>query len=387
MPPVDGYDYDLVVIGAGLSGLSLVCWLMDLAEHQGRPIPRVCLLEPRQTYSNDRTWCFWDAGPNPFAELIRHRWQHWQVSYRNEVVTQSSQSAPYAMLAAGDVYQYAQQRIEACSAITLRLGTGVDHVRECNEGVEISTGSDRCFTRSVIDTRPPSIDRSRLHDGFWQVFSGVELLCPDHGLDPGTARLMDMQDSSKHLRFVYVLPFSEDRLLVEWTEFDPTGSVSDCREKLADWLAASALRNGEILRTESGSLPMFPIKPLDESHRRRNAGVAAGWMRSATGYHFATCQRTSKRLAEQILAAAENGDWSLNRLQPRAGWLDWMDKIFLRALRQNPAAAPQWFLAMFNKTSAEQMARFMNDQPRLSDAFTIAAALPKTPFLKALFHG
>ena len=41
-------EYDLVIIGAGLAGLSLACWLLQLAEAEGSTLPRVCLLEPRR---------------------------------------------------------------------------------------------------------------------------------------------------------------------------------------------------------------------------------------------------------------------------------------------------------------------------------------------------
>lgn len=386
MSAVNGYDYDLVIIGAGLSGLSLACWLMDLADQQGRALPSVCLLEPRTHYENDRTWCFWDTGPNSFGHLIAHRWQHWQVRSGNRAFTQTSVAAPYAMLAAGDVYHYAQQRIQACPSVTLQCGVRVDEVRECPNGVEVTSTRGPCFARAVVDTRPPTFDRHRTDIGFWQVFAGAEVHYPGHGFDSRTATLMDFQSSDDRVCFVYVLPFDNDRLLVEWTEFDPNGSVSHCREKLADWLQAGQLAGGEVVRTESGALPMFSIDPGHKSSRLLKAGVAAGWMRPATGYHFATCQRTSRRLAEKILVATEEGHWSLDNTAPRAHWLGWMDSVFLRAMRDNPIDAPDWFLAMFQHTNGGQMARFMNDQPRFSDALSIIMSLPKAPFLKALFR-
>lgn len=106
-------------------------------------------------------------------------------------------------------------------------------------------------------------------------------------------------------------------------------------------------------------------------------------MRAATGYHFATCQRGTAVLAASILDAASSGHWVFDPPTVRKSWLNWMDRVFLRALHRHPEMGPDWFLALFRTTTAEQMARFMNDVPNLNDAFCVAVALPKLPFLRA----
>ena len=54
-------DYDLLVIGAGCAGLSLA---RELTRQSGATTKlRVALLEPRETFSNDRTWCFGNDSP------------------------------------------------------------------------------------------------------------------------------------------------------------------------------------------------------------------------------------------------------------------------------------------------------------------------------------
>lgn len=379
-------QYDIAILGGGLSGLSIVCWLLELAADTDQPMPSVCILEPRTRYSNDRTWCFWFGGPNVFSGLIRRRWSQWQVGLNGQYVTQQSSHRPYAMLAAEDVYKYAQERISGCPDIALKLGTRVNGLMEDRDTVEIATTDGPIRARMAIDTRPPEPDQLAPDKGFWQRFAGLEIRCPGHGLEVETARLMDFQACDDHVRFVYTLPLDPDHCLVEWTEFDSREDPSDCSEKVVAWLSAQNLGAYEILRTESGSLPMFPLRPRVWPSRVINAGVGAGWMRPSTGYHFATCQRVSKMLAEQLLAAKSQNQWRLKQPGPRSAWLNWMDTVFLRTLQHNPTAAPGWFLAMFAGTSAEQMARFMNDEPRLSDALAIVRTLPKTPFLRAALH-
>ena len=377
-------EYDLVIIGAGLAGLSLVCWLLQLAEDGQVRLPRVCLLEPRTSYSNDRTWCFWDLDPHPFRDLITHRWFRWQVSRGNQSAYQSDPNAAYAMLPADVLYRHALARIEDTPAFDLHLGVTVSGVEHTDDGVMVSAGQRRWQAKAVIDTRPPGKGQLTSGVGFWQVFSGLEITCLKHGFDTSKATLMDFQPGYPHPCFLYLLPLDEDHFLIEWTAFQPEKEPApDYRSDLDSWLQRQDLGYYEVTREESGSLPMLRMPNAPNSARVIRAGVGAGWMRAASGYHFVSCQRGCSALARQVLAAHASGDWILQSPRVRAGWLDWMDSVFLRALKRHPDKAPQWFVQLFAATSAAQMSRFMNDQPRFRDALAVASALPPGPFVRA----
>ncbi len=48
--------FDLVIIGGGCAGLSLAYQLSQFGEN----CPKTLIIEERELYTNDRTWCFWD---------------------------------------------------------------------------------------------------------------------------------------------------------------------------------------------------------------------------------------------------------------------------------------------------------------------------------------
>ncbi|AKO54359.1 lycopene cyclase [Marinobacter psychrophilus] len=288
------------------------------------------------------------------------------------------------MLPADVLYQYALARIDESPAFDLHLGVTVSGVEHIDDGALVSADQRRWQAKAVIDTRPPGKGQLASGVGFWQVFSGLEITCPKHGFDTSTATLMNFQPGYPHPCFLYLLPLDEDHFLVEWTAFQlEKESASDYRSDLDLWLQRQGLGYYEVTREESGSLPMLRMPAVQSFGRVIRAGVGAGWMRAATGYHFVSCQRGSAALARQILTAHASDDWRLQDPTVRAGWLDWMDSVFLRALKRHPEKAPQWFVGLFAATSAAQMSRFMNDQPRWRDALAVASALPPGPFVRA----
>ncbi|MYL25326.1 MULTISPECIES: lycopene cyclase family protein [Halomonadaceae] len=383
MAPGTAPDHDLIIVGAGLTGLSLACWLKELSQAHGQRMPNVRLLEPRTTYTNDRTWCFWDRMDHPFRELITHRWRHWQVSSGQQRAIQSSDLTPYALLPADRLYRHALACIDACQELTLEQGARVSSVEEEGSGARVITDAGQLRARAVVDTRMPASLPGSSVNGFWQVFTGLEIECRHHGYDTTTARLMDFQACPSHPCFVYLLPLDEHHLMVEWTAFRTERDNRDTRSQLEQWLDRAGINDYRVLRSESSLLPMIPMRRERGTGRVIRAGVGAGWMRAATGYHFASCQRGTRHLAEQILAANQRGQWHLRPPTLRARWLEWMDRVFLRALRRHPDRAPEWFLALFAGTTAAQMSRFMNDEPGPGDALAIAGALPPAPFLRA----
>jgi lycopene beta-cyclase len=378
-----GRKCDLVIIGGGLAGLSLACWLDQRSRSQNLAMPSVCIIEPRTDYNNDRTWCFWDLEPHPFDSLVSHRWSRWQICHNDRTVTHEGGDRGYVMLSADSVYRKALSTVQANPQLTLHRDTCVERVVTHQDGVLISAGGQEWTAKAVVDTRPPALSELKQEQGLWQLFTGMEVVCPNHGFALETVRLMDFQPGANAIRFMYALPLDQDRLLVEWTEFQPQRREPDFEAELTAWLQDNLKRPYSLGRRESGALPMMEVSTKLVPGRIVSAGVRGGWMRPATGYHFVACQRGAADLASQILAAHQSGEWTLRPPVLHSAALRWMDRVFLRALRRHPQQAPAWFVALFAGTTAAQMSRFMNDQPGLLDMLAIVRALPPGPFIRA----
>src|SRR5690606_27637496 len=108
----------------------------------------------------------------------------------------------------------------------------------------------------VIDARGPA-NASALDLG-WQKFVGREYRFErPHGLDRPI--VMDATvDQTEGYRFVYCLPFSDTRMLVEDTYYSlsPELDVPTLQDRIAAYVAAQGWRPAEVEREETGVLPV-----------------------------------------------------------------------------------------------------------------------------------
>ena len=65
-------DVDIAILGGGCAGLSVAVRLAAA----GRSLR---VIEPRETYVEDRAWSFWRTASDPFEDCVRRSWQSWDV--------------------------------------------------------------------------------------------------------------------------------------------------------------------------------------------------------------------------------------------------------------------------------------------------------------------
>lgn len=372
--------FDLVILGGGCAGLSLS---MALTAHR-EYTPRTLVIESRTAYWNDRTWCFWGDRSSPAPYPIQHRWQTMRVSHGGKSVALDCGSTPYHMLAGEDFYAAALALIDQRPHMTLQLGTSVVSEPIHGDGLwTIHTSAGDVKARAVVDTRPPPrTDRSGAT--LWQSFYGLEIECKAAVFDPSSLDLMNFLDPDpRHVPFVYVLPVTPTRALVEVTVF---GATPLGRRELSDQLEAAVAQlvgdsPYDILRSEDGVLPMGLHEasvPPHGSYAR--VGVMAGSARPSTGYAF---QRIQIWARECAVSLARDGYPTPHRADPLP--LRVMDKIFLEVLRAEPLRGGAIFFSLFGGADPARVIRFLSGRGGVVDGLAVVAAMPFAPFLRAAF--
>ncbi|WP_329192165.1 MULTISPECIES: lycopene cyclase family protein [unclassified Streptomyces] len=381
---------DVVVIGAGASGLSLAMRL-SAAGAWATPRPSVVVLEacPGPLRAPDRTWCFWEEGPGEYEALLTGRWDKLRVTGPDGRAADSELGAwRYKMLRSAP-FEAAARRTLADRGCE-RVQVDVESVRECPGGAEArghdTDGRPRTFrARWVFDSRPPRpLPPSR--SALLQHFKGWFVRTPAPAFDPSYAHLMDFRTAQppSGLSFAYVLPFSPTEALVEYTRFSPrvlpdAAYDEELRHYCRDVLGLGAFT---VTATESGVIPMTDSRfPRGRGRSVVPIGAAGGATRPSTGYTFAAIQRQTRaidlalRRGHDPVAPAPYG------ARPLA-----MDAVLLRALTTGRLDGARFFTDLFRTVPADRLLRFLDGTTSWWEDLLLGLRTPVTPMLLSLLE-
>lgn len=379
--------YDLIILGGGCAGLSLatnlICSKSSLS---------VLVLEQRSNYVQDRTWCYFSDNTPPRSD-IQHRWPSMRVTSDNANVVVDCSSFPYEMVNAERFYKNAQAVIENSASVKLKLGVNVhEGLEKHGELWSVSSDIGIFKSRYLVDTRPaqqPRRDGAKL----WQSFYGAEIECETDKFNVLCGDLMDFSAAvacgsrlvlPKSVCFVYVLPTSSKKALIEFTSFGPDPILPKDLDKLLQQAITHRLSMSAytVLRYEHGVLPMGINST--KSHQDPNhilAGLTAGGARASSGYAFTRIQRWAFCCAQSLAA----GDGPVKHAQD-SFVQKFMDSLFLKLVRSRPDLAPELFVALFSGTDTQSIIRFLSDRALPTDYVRVIASLLPGPLLKALFE-
>ena len=68
--------YDIIIAGAGCSGLSLLYSVLNTPKLQDQ---KILVIDKSFEKSNDRTWCFWEQEAGIFESLVCKKWEQISV--------------------------------------------------------------------------------------------------------------------------------------------------------------------------------------------------------------------------------------------------------------------------------------------------------------------
>ncbi len=371
-------EYDIVILGGGLAGLSLAVRLARF------PHLRTLILEPRTEYVRDRTWCYWRLHDHPFGDAVVARWTAWETFHTCgggvRQTLQESAVFPYEMIPADRLYASAGAVIASTPHIELHMGAKAYAARDAGDHVDVETDTGRVEAGLVFDSRPPTPRAGALE----QIFLGQEIVAAMPVFDPGRVTLMDFAVSQQAdaVHFLYVLPTSTTTALVEDTWLAPSAaSLPDYRATIRTYLGQRfGLTDYAVAFEEAGAIPMDSALQAERgSSRIVKVGAAGGAVKPSSGYAFLATQRMADRLVADLTAGGP-----VRPVQPRHAVARWMDEVFLTALRRQPESAPQLFASLFAGCRPEPLVRFLNDVGTVTDAARVIAAMPKLPMLAAL---
>lgn len=376
-PGVDGYD--LILVGAGLAN-GLIAWRL----RSRRPDLKVLLLEAGDAMGGNHTWSFHDGDLDTsqhawIAPLVGTRWPRYEVVFPGHARTLES---GYASIGSDDFARV----IGGALGASLRAGARADSVTPTT--VRLASG-ELLKAGAVIDGRGPQ-PSPRLALGY-QTFLGQEVrLTVPHGLSAPVIMDASVEQQGGY-RFVYLLPFGPDRILIEDTHYVDSGAWEPdrLRANVAAYARARGWEIAEVLREEHGSLPIVLAGDFerfwDDLDGQPASGLRAGLFHSTTGYSLPHAVRLAERIANLSDFSAP-AVFDAIRHEARDAW---KSQGFFRLLNRMLflAGSPdnRWrVMARFYRLPAPLIERFYAGRLRLGDKARILSGKPPVPVRAAM---
>ena len=375
-------DFDVVILGGGMTGLTLAHHIASLNAAQPANQRQTLVVEPREAYLRDKTWCYWQHAKTPFDAAITHQWSQWSVSWDDKTQV-SRANIPYVRVDSSRFYDIARREIDASESVTLQLGEKAKSVISGRAKVEITSQSNVWRAKTVFDTRPASLPEDILLQHFvgWEIETEIDIF------DPTTVTLMDFVSGAKDIHFFYVLPFSPRRALVETTHFSKAVAANEVYEQeLRQYLADRfGLSDWRILHREKGVIPMprqAPNLTARDYQQIIPLGLHSDTVKPSTGYCYPHAQHQASQQVQALFADAK-----LNAVPARSRLVRWLDAVFIGFLEEHPQRGGEIFFRLFNRVPSDALVRFLSDQARPSDVIRVMKALPMGAFIRqALRH-
>ncbi|HEY0706186.1 MAG TPA: lycopene beta-cyclase CrtY [Polyangia bacterium] len=295
-----GTNFDVIFVGGGLA-----CGLAALALRNRHPRLRMLMCEAETHLGGNHTWSFHDRdvdddGSALLAPLVVQRLENVDVAFPDH---ERRLPTGYSITTSASLDRAVRPVFDREGS---RLCLGQRALRLESNAVVLANG-ERLTGGLVFDGRGPTGAPTWVENQGFQKFLGLEVEVKNVAdfLDPTTARVMDARvPQLDGFRFVYALPLSKTRLLVEDTYYSdrPTLERDVLRARVLAYLDRLGARNVEVVREEAGVLGIpwtdDSLPPLGSPVR---LGARGGWFHPTTGYTLPVATRVALTLAAKLV--------------------------------------------------------------------------------------
>ncbi len=371
--------YDAILAGGGAAGLST-------AFHLCQALPGISLLivDERARCRVDHSWCYWSRSPSHLDQLAYRTWDRLAIVGGTHTMVASLAPYRYHMLRTGDYCRFMHATLAGQPGVHFARAS-IDDIEDGPDKVTVHTDETHYTAAWVFDSRHPTalnLQASSRHHYLLQHFVGWEIATDEPVFDPCVPHLFDFRTPQQGaMRFLYVLPYAEDRGLVEYTVFSdsllPAGSYATAlRAFLETVLGAQTYR---ILRAERGVIPMTDRPFLRrQGSRVLNIGTRGGRVKPSSGFAFERIQQDAAAIARSLKAHGHPFDLPISPRRYRT-----FDAMLLRILQRRGELGQAIFLRLFMRNPIQRVFRFLDEEDTPWGNVKLMLTVPPLPFIRA----
>lgn len=375
-------DYDYIFLGAGCASLSIIIRMLESKKFEDK---KILLIDKEAKTKNDRTWCFWEQEPGYFEDIVYRKWNHlFFYAERDERITLDAGDYEYKMIRGIDFYKKCFSVINNHNNVDVVYGevsfvdsnSLLDFIQIDYKTLSLKEGA--IIFNSIYFT-------SKQKDKFYllQHFKGWIIETPDNFFAAKEATLMDFRvNQNSGTTFVYVLPLSASKALVEFTLFSKKILPKEEYDaSLGQYLQQFlGLNNYEITEEEFGIIPMTNADMPFYKNNMYHIGTAGGQTKPSTGYTFRFIQKQSDLIVKQLMLKSKI--LMPSKIKRR---FSFYDSTLLHILSKNLLDGKYIFSVLFKKNKAKTIFKFLDNESTILQEIRLLNTLPKKIFIKAGF--
>tara|TARA_B100001063_G_scaffold31526_1_gene24596 strand:- start:12812 stop:13948 length:1137 start_codon:yes stop_codon:yes gene_type:complete len=366
--------FDYIICGGGASGLLLSNALLSDKHFNDK---KILLIEKDSKTDNDKTFGFWNDKQSVLDNIVFKEWEY--AEFRDSNSHNSFLLSPYKykMIKSNEFYLYIGDKISKASNFTY-LNSTVNEIDQVNNKVKTNDGE---FSSSIIFSSIYNEVSFKKYPLLKQHFIGWTIETKDESFDDNKITFMDFSvDQKDEIRFMYILPFSKNKALVEYTLFSGDIISNDEYEKeIKTYLKKKNILNYSIVEKEKGMIPMT-CYPFFENNTDTyfQIGTSGGWSKPSTGY---TIKNSIEKIDIIINSLKQNKPLSKIRFKNRF-W--YYDLLFLDVLIASKGKGSQVFSDLFKNNDPIKIFKFLDEKTSVMEELSIFLSVDIKTFVKSL---
>jgi lycopene beta-cyclase len=370
--------FNYIIAGMGCAGLSLAMQL----KRSSINFTKVLLIDKDLKNKNDRTWCFWTKEKNNwFDEIVFKRWD--KFSFKSDGLNKEIVLKPYSyvMIKGIDFYTFCLNELKSDPRFEI-VTEEILGIETVNSQAILKTKNKIYSCDHLFNSAFRTLNKKIDHINYVQHFKGWLIETEGVSFDVDCPVFMDFSvEQHNDCRFVYIIPFSKNKALVEYTGFSANNLSESVYDNELKYYIENKLgiNKYKIIETERGDIPMVEsdfINPFGE--QVINIGSAGGSSKPSTGYTFYFIQKNTKEIITQL----ERGSPKLISPKRKKRFLLY-DKILLEILDKKEIAAKKVFTELFQKNNIKNLLAFLNEESTVSEDLSIMNSVSKKHFAVA----
>ncbi len=381
-PTKDEGIYDIIIAGAGCSGLSLLYSILNTGSLQDQ---KILVIDNSFQKANDRTWCFWEQSPGIFESLVCKNWEHISIHKNEFNTTLGTAPFSYKMIEGLDFYNYVINLAKQFNNVYWQEAT-VTSMETENGIAQMYWEGGMAKGHKVFSSILPIDDLYAISQGkqtapfLWQHFKGHLVEFETSVFDANVARLMDFNvDQKGATGFMYLLPLTDKKALVEYTLFSKTLlNQNDYVLEINAYLQKHYPNiKYQIVHEEIGAIPMTTLAFAQSKAPIYVIGTLGNAVKASTGYAFHFIQEQVKQIVKSLING-KKVDTEIHNTRHK-----FYDAVLLHILSNNLMEGSEIFKRIFQKNKAATIFKFLSNTSSLWEDICIMRSLPTNIFLPA----